>query len=155
MTDEYENEAFLTDFCSSVNEYLLKNFLMRSPRFANRTVARYYDHYIHELIFILDDGTAGVYDDLDETSRRTFRNLPYISDDEFKREFGLRLSKIIWYKTTQVDLSAMTGISQTMISHYITGKCIPSVTNVMKLADALECPIGTLTFEYERKYALT
>lgn len=112
----------------------------------------YYDIYIHELVYIRNDGAACVYDDLNKIGQVTFQDPQNITNEEFKAEFGRRLNKLIWYKTTQRELSDATDILQTMISRYVTGKTMPSLGNTVKLADALGCPIGTLTFEFERQH---
>lgn len=41
----------------------------------------------------------------------------------------------------QEDLADEVGISQQMISRYVTGACLPSLYTTVKLADALFCTI--------------
>ena len=120
---------------------------------AESIVDSYYDIYIHELVYIRNDGAACAYDDLNKVWRVTFRDPQHITNDEFKTELGHRLYKMIWYaNTTQSELSEKIGMTQTMLSQYVTGKHLPSLSTAIKLADALGCPLQTLTFEFERQH---
>lgn len=66
-----------------------------------------------------------------------------LSDEEWKRIFSKRLDdKLRIMHVTQTELAEMTGISQVMISKYITCKAIPSCTNMRKIARALKCSTG-------------
>ena len=53
----------------------------------------------------------------------------------------------MWVKgISQTDLSDRTGIGQTLISRYISGKTTPSVYNVNKIARALNMTVDGLTY---------
>ena len=52
----------------------------------------------------------------------------------------LRINAVI----SQKELSEKSGIAQEMISRYETGKYIPTIKNVYKLATALECSADDL-----------
>jgi DNA-binding Xre family transcriptional regulator len=113
----------------------------------------YYDIYIHELVYIRKDGMAGAYDDLNKEERVTFPDPHNIEDFEFRNEFGRRLDKLIWYRNiTQRELADMVYMPQAQLSLYITGTHMPRAINIIKLADALNCPISTLMFEFERQH---
>ncbi len=134
-----------------MNEQLIRNFSVYYPQEAERTIAYYYNKQIHELIFVLDNNRVGYYDENENLVHYIFNNRNSISNDEYKKEFGRRLSKLIWYKTTQGDLSRVTGLTQGMISHYITGRSVPTLINIIKIANALDCPVDVLMFEFERR----
>ncbi len=134
-----------------MNDQLLRNFSVYYPQEAEHTIAYRYNYQIHELIFILDNNRVGYYDENDNTIHYVFKDRNNISNDEYKVELGRRLSKLIWYKTTQVELSRNTGITQHMISHYVTGKSVPTLINIIKIANALDCPVDILMFEFERR----
>lgn len=136
-----------------MDDYLMHNFSMYCPEEAERMIKSYYSNQIHELIFILDNDRVGSYDESENHARYIFRDRNSISNEEYIKEFGRRLSKLIWYKTTQVELAKATGITQCMISNYVTGKSAPSLINIIKLANALDCPTDFLTFEFERRAA--
>ena len=128
-----------------IEEYLLHNFECCYEVLARHMV----DHeviYFDELYVELDDGTAIIYDDLDQT----FRNIS--SFDELTRyessyEFGRRLNKIMRLrKLTQSELSDRTGITQCMLSRYMNGKANPSLHNSYVLARELDVDIHDLCF---------
>lgn len=126
---------------------LFESFKLYFPTSANNTYSYSTTSDPYELVVTLNDGSKFLYDDFSNS----IRNLPIDSDnmneDEFKREFGFRLKKIMNRRNiTQEELSEMTGISRIMISHYFNQKCLPSFYNVDKIAKALGCSINELTY---------
>jgi predicted XRE-type DNA-binding protein len=100
-----------------------------------------------ELLIHLDDGSSILYDDI----YKSFRGLPANSDDmtrdECKREYGMRLTTIMDRRgISQSVLSEMTGIPQSIISSYVTGRNCPSFYQADKIAKALGC--STDDFRY-------
>jgi DNA-binding Xre family transcriptional regulator len=88
-----------------------------------------------------------LYDDV----TRSYRKLPTDSDelteDECRREFGIRLNKILIRKNiTQIELSEMTGINRSILNGYITGKHSPSFYNVDRIAKALDCSVDDFRY---------
>lgn len=134
-----------------MNDRVFHNFSVYYPQEAERTIAYYYNKQIHELIFILDNDRVGYYDENENLVHYIFEDRNNISNNECKKEFGRRLSKLIWYKTTQVELSRDTGITQPTISYYVTGRSAPSLHNIIKIANALDCPVDIFMFEFERR----
>lgn len=101
-----------------------------------------------ELTVYLNDGSVVAYDDY----AKSFRVLPSNSDDltehECRREFGIRLHKLLNRKCiTQNELSERTGISIQCISKYITGRRTPSFYNVDKIAKALGCSMEDFRYD--------
>lgn len=100
-----------------------------------------------ELVVSLSDDTEILYDDLDNTIRNLPQDVHDMSDEEYKREFGCRLDKIIRRRgITQNDLCEMTGISPVMMSRYKNGVSTPSFYLVIKIADALDCSLDDLRY---------
>ena len=125
---------------------LIDDFNKWLPSIARHAIS-YHEGYRAELIIELDDGDWISYDGFN----RTVRNLPFDSNDmseiEFRREFGIRLSDIMWHKgVSETRLAELTGISQVSISNYITGKTTPSFYIVDKIAKVLGC--STEAFRY-------
>lgn len=99
------------------------------------------------LIAKLTDGSRVCYDQSD----RSIRNLPSdpdtMSEVQFRREFGIRLRRLMERKRiTQSELAERMGVSQTRISGYVRGKNTPSIFMVNKIAKALNCSIDELTY---------
>lgn len=124
----------------------LTNFKLNFPYLYKEAVS-YEDLNGYDIIITLKNGASIVYDDVD----KSFRNLPKdsnsMTEDECRREFGIRLEKIMNRKRiTQEELSYKTGISQGMISNYITGRNSPSFYNVDKIAKALGCSVDEFRY---------
>lgn len=116
------------------------------PSIANRVV-EYYDTSPYEVTVILNDGLRFIFDDIDKTIRRLPKDNRNMTEEECKNEFGMRLRKIMCHKGfTQEDLSEATGISQTMLSKYITGNACPSFSKVDRICKALNCSMDKLRY---------
>ncbi len=48
---------------------------------------------------------------------------------------------------TQQQLAEMLGITQAMVSHYETGRCIPDLETAARIANALGCKVDDLIKE--------
>lgn len=128
-----------------------KNLEMYFPYIA-RDASDYHDGLDDELIIELTDGSFVLYDDQDK-SIRNLPSSPYeLTEANFKREFGLRLRKIMNRKfMSQTELSEKTGISRIVLNKYINGKNMPSFYNLDKIAKALKCSIDDLRYSYDER----
>ena len=124
-----------------------RNFSLYFETLANKAVEYNYDNDSQELIVKLDDGRIIAYDEYSKRYRLLPRDGACLSEEDWKVEFGKRLKRIMWVKgISQTDLSDRTGIGQTLISRYISGKTTPSVYNVNKIARALNMTVDGLTY---------
>lgn len=100
-----------------------------------------------ELIVTLRDGSVYSYYDPDKTIRKLPSDRNDLSENECRREFGIRLRYMMSRKGfNQRDLSEATGISYNNISLYINGKVSPSFYNVDKISKALGCSMDDLRY---------
>ncbi len=126
------------------HEFEIKGFLFNYPMYANKVVDWYRNNY-GELVVKLDNGTILQYDIYNETLRELRPDNYEWPEREYRREFGRRLSRVMLHKrVTQIELSQRTGIAQTTISKYITGKATPSSYNFRKIIKALNCSVDYL-----------
>lgn len=68
-----------------------------------------------------------------------------MTEIEFIKRFGNNLKNVLddsWM--TQKELSEETGISESMISRYVRGDCIPPFKNVINIMVALDCEFEDL-----------
>lgn len=129
-----------------MKERFFNNFKLYFP-IAAKLVTEYRKTGLFDLTIKLDDGTSVIYDDMDHTIRTLPRDSNAMTEKECRREFGLRLRKIMFLKgVTQAELSERTGLSQPMISNYISAKTTPSFYNVDKIAKALGCSTEDLRY---------
>ena len=95
----------------------------------------------------LGGGDRIVYDDIDNTIRRLPIDRDAMSEDECRREFGIRLRRLMYVKgVTEAELSERTGITQPRLSGYIRGKNSPSFDKVDKIAKALGCSVDEFRY---------
>lgn len=130
-----------------VEESLLRNFEMLDPIAYSRMVS-YEMPDKFSLIINLNDGRKLLYDDLTDTTRYLKDlNTNDLTDDDMMNEFRYRLKHAMIIRGfNQNMLSEETGISQVMISRYLTGVSVPSILNVMKIARALKCSLDELWY---------
>ena len=127
---------------------LFENCKLYHPYVEDDVVSYTDEHQPYGCILIWQsDGTAILYDDNDNS----IRNYPYrpdeMSEENFKNDYGRRLEAIMKRKgIMQEELSAITGISQTMISRYITHKSMPSMYNADLIAKALDCSMDDFRY---------
>ena len=126
------------------HEFEIKGFLFNYPMYAKKVVDWYRNDY-GELVVKLDNGITLQYDIYNETLRELRPDNYEWTETAYRREFGRRLSRVMLHKrVTQIELSQRTGIAQTTISKYITGKATPSSYNFRKIINALNCSVDYL-----------
>lgn len=131
-----------------MDERLFTNFKNQFPCFADRAV-EYREKGPFELVVKLDDGHVISYYDTEQGIRRLPNDDSCLTEEECREEFGIRLYRLMYDKgITQSELSEITGITQSNISNYITGRKTPSFYTVDKIARALDCSIEELRYKY-------
>ena len=127
-------------------ELLWKNFERQFPYVAAQVCEYHADNSI-ELVVGLDNGERYVYDDTWQSIRQIPSSPLNLTENEFKREFGVRLRKLMErYGVTQLDLSERTGINNVTICRYLSGRSVPSFYAIDKIAKAIGC--STDDFRY-------
>ena len=129
-----------------MEEIMMYSFRNEYPSEAKRVV-KYWEYCTYELAVQLDDGKILIFDNMDHSIRKAPSYSEQLTEDEFKNEFGRRLQRLLYSKgMTQESLSEATGISQKMISQYITGQVNPSFAKVDKICRALGCSTDKLRY---------
>ena len=125
-------------------ESIINNLELYFPTVAKcMTAYRQIDDF--EIMAYTDDGDRYVYDDLNRTIRMLPRYEDTMTESVWRREFGIRLKhRMIRRGLTQQELANEVGISQVMLSNYMTGRSMPSFYIVDKLARALDCSVDDL-----------
>ena len=103
----------------------------------------------NEIIVTLGDSTMVRYNGLTHRYTVLSKNVSeddyFMSEEECKREFGMRLRKCMYERAmSQTRLSELTDISQVMLSKYINGKGLPGYYNISRIARALKCSVDDL-----------
>ena len=131
-----------------MNEYLYKNFSMLYPDIA-KDVIHIQEGNDFDLYMELKDGSKVAFYDSDETLRYLPKDESSLTEEECRKEFGIRLSRLMRRKgIMQSELSELTGITQASISQYINGRKSPSFYTVDKIARALDCSIEDLRYKF-------
>ena len=129
-----------------MNEYVLKNFQFYHRTLADKMIDCHETKF-GEMIIDLNDGRRVLYNDFDQSVRTLPTNNRMMTENEFDNEFAHRLRYIMLIRRiTQKDISEETGIAQPVISRYVSGKTMPSMYNLHKLAQALDCSVDDLMY---------
>lgn len=108
---------------------------------------KYHEVDMYELIIELIDGSCILYDNLEKTVRVLPNDSDGMTEEECRKEFGYRLRRVMFIKRVdQTELSRRTGISQPLLSRYMSGKTTPSFYNVDRICKALECSVDDLRY---------
>ena len=125
---------------------MLELYQMHFPLFAEKTVNS--KDVGNGLLFVeLVGGDKYIFDMYDKYIHRLPQDPNNMTDEECRREFGMRLERLMRLKCmTQTELAMKTNISQYLISNYITGKTSPGFYNLDKIARALDCSIDEFRY---------
>lgn len=107
-----------------------------------------------DLLIIFKNGEKVILDKDTGYHRNLFyRNINELTEEQERREFGYALRTMMRRRyINQKELAEAIGTSQTMISHYMTGKALPSILVGRKIAKVLGCSMDELFFIDYSKY---
>lgn len=130
------------------NDCIYRNFSMRYPDIAKDVVEIHYGDFL-DLNMELKDGTRLAFDHCEETLRYLPKDESSMTEEEYRKEFGIRLSRRMRRKgMMQSELSELTGITQANISNYINGRTAPGLYTLDKIARALDCSLEDLRYKF-------
>lgn len=94
-----------------------------------------------DVLIEFKDGRKFVYDGFTKYHQAVYYdNINNITEEQEKRAFAHRLRVLMGRnRVSQEELAKEIGTSQTMISHYMNGKNLPTVITVRKIAKILNC----------------
>ena len=125
---------------------ILTNLKLHFPLVAAHSV-RYRMLSDVDVVVVMDDDSEILYDDVQKTIRVLPKDRNGLTEEECRKEFGLRLRQMLYHKNiSQSQLSDMTGIPNSRISEYINGIHTPSLYVVDKISKVLNCSIDTFTY---------
>lgn len=126
--------------------YIFENMQSYYPFLSERMVS-YKKVGPYELIVRTNDGETILYDDVNHSIRRLPRDSNNMTEQEVSVEFRQRLRRLMTRQgVSQLELSELTGIPQSTISNYLTGKFLPGFYNMDKIAKALKCSIDEFRY---------
>lgn len=126
--------------------YIFENMQSYYPFLSERMVS-YKKVGPYELIVKTNDGETILYDDVNHSIRRLPRDSNNMTEQEVSVEFRQRLRRLMTRQgVSQLELSELTGIPQSTISNYLTGKFLPGFYNMDKIAKALKCSIDEFRY---------
>lgn len=113
-------------------------------------VAKLVDDYrpygYFEIKLWLKDGSVMIFDRITTTLRAIeYDETGKMTEHSWIEEFSNRLARFICLKNkTQIDISKETGISQSTLNRYLTGKSIPTIHVLRRISHTLNCSISDL-----------
>lgn len=126
--------------------YIFENMQSYYP-FLSERMASYKKVGPYELIVKTNDSETILYDDVNHSIRRLPRDSNNMTEQEVSVEFRQRLRRLMTRQgVSQLELSELTGIPQSTISNYLTGKFLPGFYNMDKIAKALKCSIDEFRY---------
>ena len=132
-----------------MTELMFEDFIAYFPSIGTHAI-KYWESSTYELSVELDDGTIAIFDYTNKTIRWLSKD-DYTTEQGCKYEFGRRLKRLMFIKgVIQTELADMTGISQSLLNGYITGRVSPTFPKVDKICRALDCSMDELRYIEER-----
>ena len=101
-----------------------------------------------ELLIIFKNGEKIILDKDTGYYRNLFyKNINELTEEQERKEFGYALRTMMRRRwINQEKLAEAIGTSQTMVSHYMTGRYIPNGITLRKIAKVLKCSMDDLFF---------
>ena len=132
-----------------MNEYPWHYVLKINPRSTKDDIEEIREISDWDLLIIFKNGEKIIYDTHWDYHRRLFyTDINELTDEQEKRELGRKMRKLISRKGyTQETMEELTGISQTMFSHYMTGRSIPNALTLRKISKALGCSMDDFFYD--------
>ena len=129
-------------------EEMYERFVRQCPTFAQEAV-EYRPKHTNAIRVTLRNGTQIDFNGQSGYYRFVSKVDGYspddITDDDCRKAFAINLAEYMHMRGIgQAVLSERTGLSSAMISKYLNQKATPTITNLRKIAHALDCHIDEL-----------
>ena len=132
----------------SNSEILIEQFRLYFPDLYDRAID-WWKSGPYYITFLLDNNDRIEFDGSNNSIRWVRKIDRCVDNDEFRKEIGRNIKKFITYRgLNQQEISDKVGITQAMLSRYITGTSIPGVDKLNRLANVLDCRVGDLIGDY-------
>ena len=129
----------------NINEYVLAGLKEDYGQLMSQVVDGYEDHRVMIIYLDMVDGRTVAYDMLDYTIRTVKKCSDGYTDDEWEREFHIRLKRLMYLRgINQSELAKQLDMGQSQLSRYISGKTSMSVYTLRKIARLLGCTFEDL-----------
>lgn len=94
-----------------------------------------------DLLIVFRDGRKILYDRFTRYYKNiTYGNINELTAEQEKIEFAYMLRSLMGRnRITQEEMAERINTSQTMISHYMTGRSLPNVITLNKIAKVIGC----------------
>lgn len=120
---------------------MFTRFMEQCPEWAEKAVS-YRPKHMHAIRVMLQNGDQIDYNVRTDTYRYVSNSQAVYddSDEHFRSVFASNLSEMMYMRGVgQAILAERTGLSSAMISKYLRKLATPSMTNVLRIARALDC----------------
>ncbi len=124
----------------NINEYVLAGLKEDHGQLMSQVVDGYEDNRVMIIYLDMADGRTIAYDMLDHAIRIVKKCSDGYTDDEWEREFYIRLKRLMYLRgINQSELAEQLDVSRSQLSRYISGKTSMSVYMLRKIARLLGC----------------
>ena len=129
----------------NINEYVLAGLKEDHRQLMSQVVDGYEDHRVMIIYLDMVDGRTVAYDMLDHTIRTVKKCSDGYTDDEWEREFHVRLKRLMYLRgINQSELAKQLDMGQSQLSKRVSGKTSMSVYTLRKIARLLGCTFEDL-----------
>lgn len=124
----------------NINGYVLAGLKEDHGQLMSQVVDGYEDNRVMIIYLDMVDGRTIAYDMLYHSIRTVKKCSDGYTDDEWEREFYIRLKRLMYLRgINQSELAKQLDISQSQLSRYISGKTPMSVYMLRKIARVFGC----------------
>lgn len=128
-------------------DYLIHNLKLTDPWLIEKAI-RFEEVGPFELMIYCKDGSKVRYDEFNGDWFKWYPSdydINKRSEEQIVQDFQWRLKRTMMLRCIgQAQLAEMSGLSQKTISNYLTGKSMPDILKLNKLARALDVDVTEL-----------
>lgn len=132
-----------------MDEFLWQYVMQVNPFIKKEDILELKELNEWDLLIIFKNGRKIIFDRFTGYYREIFYDsLNDLTDEQEKKEFAYKLRQIMSRRhVTQEELAEGIKISQTMISHYMTGRCLPTAVVLRNIAKYLNCSMDDFFYK--------
>lgn len=132
-----------------MNKYMMRYAHYINPRLTEDDIEKIEELNDFDVLIVLKNKRKFIYDRFSNGYREVFyESINDITPEQELKMFAYNLRKIMYSQgVTQELLAAEIGTTQAMISRYTSGKVIPSVLIVKKIAKVLNCSMDDFFYK--------
>ena len=133
----------------SLDDFLLEYVISNNYGLYKEDIVEYKAVSPYDLVIEFENGERRIYDTFSNTWSYVKYESDDLTDEQELHEFQVNLRTLIRRKfMDQTEFARRLGITQGMVSKYLTGRSVPDVLMLRKMAKVLGCSVNDFFYKH-------